>query len=152
LRLRQFCAVHGNGEGPRRILRHEYAIRAVAPARATALSILNLAGRQRRCGELQSFCAGRYVEHDATPPAVESLQNAVRAHIGSRAGEVHRQTAERAVRMRGIGVHAPSHRLRWLIKGKRTFRGRLYCDYFSFSGATVVFEEPSGAACIPGGD
>jgi hypothetical protein len=30
----------------------------------------------------------------------------VRAHIGSRAGKVHRQTAERAVRMRGIGVHA----------------------------------------------
>ncbi len=61
----------------RRILHHEYAISAAAgSAPATAPSILtspSLAGRQRGCGELQSFRAGRDVEHDAAPPAVESL-------------------------------------------------------------------------------
>jgi hypothetical protein len=28
----------------------------------------------------------------------------------------------------------------------------IHCELISLSGATVVFEEPSGAACIPGGD
>jgi hypothetical protein len=107
LRVHNASTMLGHGERDRRVLRSEHTIPAAAgSAPATSPSILNLARRQWGCGELQSFRAGRYVEHDAAPPAVESLQYAVRAHIGSRAGKVHRQTAERAVRMRGIGVHA----------------------------------------------
>ena len=151
MRLRQFCAVHGDGIRGRRILRRQYTISAAAgSAPATAPSILSLAGRQGRWGELQSFRAGRHVEHDAAPPAVESLQNAVRAHIGSRAGEVHRQTAKRAVRMRGVGVHAPSHRLRWLIEGKRAFRGRSYCDYFSLFSRDSCFRRAFRCGLHPG--
>jgi hypothetical protein len=117
LRVHNASTMPGYGERNRRFLRSKHAIFAAA-APAASPSILNSAWRQRRCGELHSFRAGRYVEHDAAPPAVENLQYAVRAHIGGRACEVHRQTAERAVRMRGVGVHAPSHRLRWLIEGK----------------------------------
>jgi hypothetical protein len=80
----------------------------------------------------------------------------VRAHIGNRAGELHRQTAERAVRMRGVGVHAPSHRLRWLIEGKRTFRGRFDCATF-LSLARQLFSKnlpvrPASRAVIDPGD
>jgi hypothetical protein len=35
----------------------------------------------------------------------------------------------------------------WLLSDYRPQRHQLF-----LSGATVVFEEPSGAACIPGGD
>jgi len=57
------------------------------------------------CGELQNFRARRDVEHDAAPLAVESLQ---RLHgRGRRVREMHRQAAERAVRMRGVSIHAP---------------------------------------------
>jgi hypothetical protein len=35
----------------------------------------------------------------------------------------------------------------WLLDDYRPQRHQLF-----LSGATVVFEEPSGAACIPGGD
>jgi hypothetical protein len=43
----------------------------------------------------------------------------VGARVVSSAHNLHRQAAERAVRMRSVGVHAPSHRPVRLIKGKR---------------------------------
>jgi hypothetical protein len=64
-----------------------------------------ISGQTRWCGELQNFRARRDVEHDAAPLAVESLQ---RLHgRGRRVREMHRQATERAVRMRGVSIHAP---------------------------------------------
>ena len=81
------------------------------------LSIASQGGR--RCRELQNFRARRDVEDDTTPFAVETGKDGTQTVIWNWGPQLHRQAAERAVRVRSVGVHAPSHRLVWLTEGKR---------------------------------
>ena len=85
-----------------------------------------LDGRERRRGEFQNLGPRRDVEHDAAPVAVEAGEDGTQIVLGSCAPELHRQAAERAVRVRGVGIHVPSHRLVWLIEGKRRACRRLH--------------------------
>jgi hypothetical protein len=84
-----------------------------------------LDGRERRRREFQNLGPRRDVEYDAAPVAVEAGEDGTQIVLGSCAPELHRQAAERAVRVRSVGIHAPSHRLVWLIKGKRRACRRL---------------------------
>jgi hypothetical protein len=79
-----------------------------------------LDGREGRRGEFQSFRPRRDVEHHAAPVAVEAGEDGTQIVVWGCTAQLHRQAAERAVRVRSVGVHAPSHRLTWLIKGKTT--------------------------------
>lgn len=76
----------------------------------------NLARREGWRGELQNLRSGRDVEHDPAPFAVEAGEDGIHSALGTCTLELHRQAAKRAVRMRSVGVHAPSHRLIWLIE------------------------------------
>jgi hypothetical protein len=75
------------------------------------------------CGEFEDFGLRGDVEHDAAPLAVERRHDALRNRIGAGADDMHRQAAERAVRMRRVLVHAREHGLAWLSKGKRGLLG-----------------------------
>jgi len=75
----------------------------------------NLARREGWRGELQNLRPRRDAKHDAAPFAVEACEDGIHSALGTLTLELHRQAAERAVRMRSVGVHAPSHRLIWLI-------------------------------------
>jgi hypothetical protein len=70
-------------------------------------------------GEFQNFGLRGNVEYDSAPVAIEGRHDALSDRIGARADRTHRQTAERAVGMRGVHVHAHEHGPGSLIEGKR---------------------------------
>jgi len=63
------------------------------------------------------------VEHDTAPFAVEGSKHGIHG-IGAGATDLHGQAAERAMRMRRVGIHASIHRLVWLSKGKRPLHAK----------------------------
>ena len=112
-RLRQLCAMHGNCYGARWILRGEHAVSAAGRAASKAVGVKTprcpLARRQLSQApalRVPGFQPRRDVEDNPAPLAVESLQGA--AHVRRAALGVHRQTAEWAMWVGRIRIHAPS--------------------------------------------
>ncbi len=80
------------------------SIEEFAASKSAACGSRELTRHQRRRGEFQNFRKRRDPQHDAAPMAVESGEG--RTHSsGIAAFELHRQTAERAMRMRSVGIH-----------------------------------------------